>query len=113
MERVFARFGVPPLGGWDVLDILLVSVLLYEALKLIRGTRAVQMAIGSVIILVLFSVSNLYPLQTVNWLIRFLAPYVVFALIVLFQADIRRALTLVGRAPFLRRLARFLFRLPF
>ena len=106
MERVFARFGVPPLGGWDVLDILLVSVLLYEALKLIRGTRAVQMAIGSVIILVLFSVSNLYPLQTVNWLIRNVLLYVGFALIVVFQSDIRRALAHLGRAPGLRSLGR-------
>ena len=91
---------MPPLGGWDVLDILLVSVLLYEALKLIRGTRAVQMAIGSVIILVLFSVSNLYPLQTVNWLIRFLAPYVVFALIVLFQEAQRRIPVQYARSQF-------------
>lgn len=106
MERVFARFGVPPLSGWDVLDILLVSILIYEALKLIRGTRAVQMAIGSLIVLVLFSVSNLFPLQTVNWLIRNVLLYVGFALIVVFQTDIRRALAHLGRAPGLRSLGR-------
>lgn len=106
IERVFARFGVPPVSGWDVLDILLVSILIYEALKLIRGTRAVQMAIGSVIVLVLFSVSNLYPLQTVNWLIRNVLLYVGFALIVVFQSDIRRALAHLGRAPGLRSLGR-------
>lgn len=106
MERVFARFGVPPMSGWDVLDILLVSILVYEALKLIRGTRAVQMAIGSLIVLVLFSVSNLFPLQTVNWLIRNVLLYVGFALIVVFQSDIRRALAHLGRAPGLRSLGR-------
>ena len=40
----------PPIGWWDVLDILIVSFLIYEFLKLIRGTRAVQMAAGSLLI---------------------------------------------------------------
>ena len=37
----------PPVGWWDLLDIAVVSFLIYEFLKLIRGTRAVQMAVGS------------------------------------------------------------------
>ena len=37
----------PPIGWWDLLDILVVSIIIYEVLKLIRGTRAVQMAIGA------------------------------------------------------------------
>jgi diadenylate cyclase len=40
----------PPVGWWDVLDIAIVALLIYEFLKLIRGTRAVQMAAGSLII---------------------------------------------------------------
>jgi len=91
---------------WDVFDILLVSLLIYEALKLIKGTRAMQMAIGSVFVLLLFYVSQRFPLQTVNWLIRNLLVYVVFGAIVLFQSDIRRALSHLGRAPFFRYFAR-------
>ena len=92
----------PPLSWWDILDILIVAVLIYEFLKLIRGTRAVQMALGSVLVLLLFYVSRLAPLQTVNWLIRNLLVYVGFAAIVIFQQDIRRALANLGRAPFFR-----------
>lgn len=87
---------------WDVLDILIVAILIYEFLKLIRGTRAVQMALGSVLVLLLFYVSRLAPLQTVNWLIRNLLFYAGFAAIVIFQQDIRRALANLGRAPFFR-----------
>ena len=47
MNQFVALFHRPPLSWWDVVDILIVSVLIYEALKLIRGTRAMQMAIGS------------------------------------------------------------------
>lgn len=92
----------PPVGWWDVLDILAVSFLIYEGLKLIRGTRAVQMAVGSMLVVGLFYVSQLAPLQTLNWLIRNALVYVAFAAIVIFQSDIRRALAHLGQAPFFR-----------
>ena len=92
----------PPVGWWDLLDILIVSILIYEFLKLIRGTRAVQMAVGSMLIVILFYVSRLAPLQTVNWMIRNMLVYVAFAAIVIFQSDIRRALAHFGQAPFFR-----------
>jgi diadenylate cyclase len=87
-------------GWWDLLDVTIVSVVVYEVLKLIRGTRAVQMGLGAGLLLLLFYVSRLGHLETVNWLIRNMVGYVVFALIVLFQSDIRRALAHFGRTPF-------------
>jgi diadenylate cyclase len=92
----------PNMGWWDVVDILVVSVLIYELLTLIRGTRAVQMALGGAFFVALFYLSRWGRLETVNWLVRNLAGYVVFAGIVLFQSDIRRALAHLGRAPFFR-----------
>jgi diadenylate cyclase len=92
----------PPISWWDILDILIVAILIYEFLKLIRGTRAVQMALGSMLIVALFYFSQLAPLQTVNWLIRNLLVYVAFAAIVIFQSDIRRALARLGQAQFFR-----------
>ena len=87
-------------GWWDLLDVLIVAVLIYEILKLVRGTRAVQMAFGAALLVVVFYVSQRSRLETLNWLIRNMVGYLVFALIVLFQADIRRALAHVGRTPF-------------
>ena len=95
----------PPIGWWDLADILVVSVLIYEVLKLIRGTRAVQMAVGGALFGGLFYGSRFFHLETVNWLIRNFAGYIVFGVIVLFQSDIRRALAHFGRAPFFRYLA--------
>lgn len=84
----------------------MVSILIYEVLKLIRGTRAVQMALGGAGLVVLFYGSRLGHLETVNWLVRNVAAYIVFAVIVLFQSDIRRALAHFGRAPFFRYFAK-------
>ena len=106
MNPLSALIHRPPVSWWDVLDIVIVSILIYEALKLIRGTRAMQMAIGSLLVAILFYGSRLFPLQTVNWLIRNLLAYLVIAGIVLFQQDIRRALSQLGRAPFFRYFAR-------
>lgn len=92
----------PTIAWWDLLDIAIVSVMVYELLLLIRGTRAVQMALSGGFLIGLFFLSQWLQLETVNWVIRNLAGYVVFAIIVLFQADIRRALAHFGRAPFFR-----------
>jgi diadenylate cyclase len=90
----------------DLLDILVVWILLYELLKMIRGTRAVQMALGGGVLVALFYGSRWGHLETVNWLIRNLFGYIVFGVIVLFQSDIRRALAHLGRAPFFRYFAK-------
>lgn len=106
MAQLAALLDRPGLTWWDVVDILIVAVLIYEALKLIRGTRAIQMASGLLLVLLLFYVSQLFPLQTVSWLIRNVLAYVVIAAIVLFQQDIRRALSQMGSAPFFRYFSR-------
>ena len=92
----------PPISWGDALDIAVVAVVVYELLMLFRGTLAIQMALSAASIGGLFLLSQYLGLETVNWLIRNMAPYVVFAVIVLFQADIRRALAHFGRGPFFR-----------
>src|SRR4249919_694593 len=92
----------PPIGWWDLADIIVVSILVYEVLKLIRGTRAVQMSVGAGFLAVIFYGSRFLRLDTVNWLVRSFLGAIVFAIIVLFQTDIRRALAHLGRAPFFR-----------
>lgn len=92
----------PRVTLWDVADILIVSIIVYEVLKLIRGTHAVQMGLGIAVLVGMFYVSRGFQLETLNWLIRNVVGYVVFAAIVLMQGDIRRALVHIGRAPFFR-----------
>lgn len=106
MTWITAFLRRPPISWWDLLDILVLSFLMYEVLKLIRGTRAVQMALGAGVLVALFYGSQWGHLETVNWLVRNLVGYIVFAVIVLFQSDIRRALAHFGRAPFFRYFAK-------
>lgn len=92
-----------------VIDILLVAFLVYQVLLLVRGTRASAMLLGIGLIVFLYYASRWWKLDTVHWLLTTLLPYFVFALIVLFQQEIRRALVRVGRyplAPWLSQLGR-------
>lgn len=102
MPTWFSLARWPAMTWWDVLDVAIVSVAIYELLKALRGTRAVQMAVGSAFLVLMFYISRWGNLKTVDWLIQNLFGYIVFAAIVIFQADIRRVLAHFGRAPFFR-----------
>ncbi len=83
----------------DVLDVALVAVVIYNLLLLIRGTRAVQMLLGLLFIgaaYYLAGAANLLTLQQLLGSFLFVLP---FAIIVLFQQEIRRALASFGRNP--------------
>jgi diadenylate cyclase len=79
------------------LDILLVAVVFYQVLVMIRGTRAAPMLAGVALVAIIFYLARVGELTTLNWLISRLAPYVLFALIVVFQSEIRHLLANVGR----------------
>ena len=90
-----------PLGPWSsitpraAVDILVIAVLIYYLLKLLRGTRAVQMLVAIALLAVFYRGAQWARLEMVEWLLTTLLPYVAIALIVLFQPEIRRALSRV------------------
>ncbi len=81
----------------SIIDVLLVSVIIYEFLAIIRGTRAALMLVGVAALAFGFYFVRIGELTTLNWLISTLLPYAVFALIVVFQGEIRQALARLGR----------------
>lgn len=86
----------PQISVISIVDIVLVAILIYQFLTLVRGTRAAPMLVGVATLGIAFYLARLGELRTVNWLLSTLLPYVVFALIVVFQAEIRKALANLG-----------------
>ena len=68
-----------------MLDIVVVAVIIYQLLVFIKGTRAVQMALGLALIVVFFYFSRWIALETVSWMLTNILPYFVFVIIVIFQ----------------------------
>ncbi len=96
--------GLSPLA---VIDILIVAFVLYQLLMFVRGTRANHILLGIGLLVFLYYGSRWWKLQTLDWLLTTLLPYAVFAMIVIFQSEIRRGLARLGRSTLLPRLARF------
>jgi len=88
---------IPQMSMTAVFDILVVAFLVYEFLKLVKGTRAIPMLVAVVILGAAFWIAHFEALKTVDWLITTLLPYAIFALIVVFGAEIRHALARLGR----------------
>ena len=85
-------------------DILIVYYVIYRILLLIKGTRALQMLVGLALVIAAFFASKYFGLITINWIMENFLSNLILVIIVLFQNDIRRALTRVGRKPFLGKL---------
>jgi diadenylate cyclase len=86
----------PQLTLTGALDILLVAVLLYQVLLLIRGRRAMHVLVGIGIVLAAYGLAVSAGLTVLRTILEGLAPYTAFALIVMFQGEIRRMLTRIG-----------------
>lgn len=84
----------------DILDILIVSTIIYRTMLLIRGTRAMQMLVAVALIITMYVLAGKFELQTLHWLLKTFLGSILLVLVILFQADIRRALTQMGRTPF-------------
>ena len=80
----------------NVIDIVLVAIVIYQFLMLVRGTRAAPMLVGVAAVGLGFYIARIGELTTLSWLVSTLVPYVIFALIVVFQAEIRHALANLG-----------------
>jgi diadenylate cyclase len=89
----------------DAIDILLVAFILYSFLRLIKESRAYQMAIGLGLVGLFLVVTRALKFTASNWIVENFVPYLIFAIIVLFQHEIRRFLTGLGAQTFRRPLA--------
>ena len=88
---------LPTLTIRTAVDILLVAILVYEFILLVRGRRAAQILIGLGVLVTIYAVAVVTGLELLRSVVGLILPYTAFALIVLFQSEIRRALIHLGR----------------
>src|SRR5580700_1503383 len=92
---------LPPLTITAAFDIVIVAVLIYQFLLIIRGRRAVHVLLGLCVLGFIYAAAVWAKLELLRTILATLAPYTPIALIVMFQAELRRALARLGRRPFL------------
>jgi diadenylate cyclase len=95
LPGIFAHF------RWqDAADIFIVAAVIYWIILLIRGTRSFQMLIGLVLLILVLLISQMGGLMTVHWILNNFLSSIILIIVVVFQSDIRRALSTVGKNPF-------------
>ena len=82
----------------DLIDIMLVAVLIYQLLKMLRETRAIQLVKGIAILFVLMQVSVWMNFRTINYLLKNIMQVGLFSVVVIFQPELRSLLERVGRS---------------
>ena len=102
MQELLER-SLTGVGLNDILDILIVTFIIYSLLSFIRETRAQQLLKGLTIIIVAYFAADFLKLHTISWILKGTFTIGIFALIVVFQPEIRRALEVMGRTHFTNR----------
>lgn len=92
------------MGLWNMIDVLLVTLLIYYTTKVIRQTRANSVLKGFILLLATMWLSEVLELNTINWLLRQVLGTGTIMLVVLFQPELRRALEQMGRTSFFSKL---------
>ncbi|HEY8643439.1 MAG TPA: diadenylate cyclase CdaA [Candidatus Dormibacteraeota bacterium] len=98
---------VQKVGPVEVVDVLLVAFIMYQLLRLVRGTQAIQLIVGLVVLVMVGVFASALKLILLSWLFQNAAPFIVIAIIVLFQPELRRILDQVGRIGHLGSLSAF------
>lgn len=83
--------------GWrDIVDIVVVAFIIYRVILLVKGTRAVSVFYGLLLILIIYYLSGEFGLNTLHWLLANFLGSLFLVIIILFQRDIRKALAEMG-----------------
>lgn len=96
MREILDQFSM-----WAIVDIAIIAFVIYQALLLIRGTRAAQILTGILFVVAAFLLSSIVPLTTLNWVMNKFYSSFIIILIILFQDDIRHVLSRMGKKSFI------------
>ena len=106
MQTLIERISFLKPGFWDLLQIVVVAYLFYRLLLLWAGTRALQMLVGLIVLFAIWGLAALLQLELIYRLLEFVFTYGALAAIIVFQPELRSALTRLGHNRFWRRFSR-------
>lgn len=99
IQQLWAQFGdvLRHTSALELIDVAVVAVVLYQLLRLLRGTQGIQILVGLILLAVVGVVANQLNLVLLSWLFKNATFFIIIAVIVMFQPELRRALDQLGR----------------
>lgn len=101
MQKFFENV-ISGIGIADIIDILIVAFVIYKLVGLIKQTRAEQILKGVIVLVVATLATDVLNLHTINWILKGVAALGAFAIVVVFQPELRRALEYLGRSKLMK-----------
>ena len=106
MQSLIERISFLQPGPWDLVQIVVVAYLFYRLLLLWAGTRAIQMLLGLIVLFAVYALAEVLQLELIRYLLQAVFIYGPLAAIVIFQPELRSALTKLGQSRFWRYFSR-------
>jgi diadenylate cyclase len=106
VQSLIERISFLKPGFWDLVQILVVAFLFYRLLLLWAGTRAIQMLLGLIVLFAVYALAEILQLELIRYLLQAVFIYGPLAAIVIFQPELRSALTRLGQSRFWRYFSR-------
>ncbi len=106
MQSLIERISILQPGFWDLVQIVVVAYLFYRLLLLWAGTRAIQMLLGLIVLFFVYALAEVLQLELIRYLLQAVFIYGPLAAIVIFQPELRSALTKLGQSRFWRYVSR-------
>src|SRR5699024_11371375 len=100
IQKYLYRFSISTIGITDIIQIIIISVIVYQIIKWLQLTRAWTLFKGIIVLLLFALVSVIFQLDTIAWLLSNSLSVGIMAAIVIFQPELRRALEQLGRKNF-------------
>lgn len=101
MQKFFENV-ISGIGIADIIDILIVAFVIYKLVGLIKQTRAEQILKGVIVLVIATLTTDVLNLHTINWILKGVAALGAFAIVVVFQPELRRALEYLGRSKLMK-----------
>ena len=98
MRFVLFNIGFLPVTIMDVLDIALMSYIIYRTYNFLRGSRGAQMLVGLVILMLISVIAPLFQMKGLSWIFSNLRTVWIIAFVILFQPELRRLLLFIGQS---------------
>lgn len=95
------KFNMPQISWTDIVEIIVITVLVYEILRWIKNTRAFALLKGIFVILIFVLVAEIFEMNTILWIVNKLFTIAATVIVVVFQPELRRALEQLGRRNYL------------
>lgn len=103
MDLELFRIGFLSVTAFDILDVSVISFVIYKLYFFIRGSRAAQMFVGLVVILIVSLIVQLFNMSGMNWIFQNLKTVWLISFVILFQPELRRILIYLGQTPLIRK----------